>query len=225
MKEKVMPEKTEKPTPPYLPYRTFRNFIDGLRVGIPGKIDRSMLRSFSGVTQSMLISTLRYFKLITADGTPTETLSKLVQAEPVDRQRLLRDLLSAVYPFMFGRGINLQNATPDMVRKEFAKAGVTGDTVRKAVVFFLAAAQDADVPLSQYLKVRQVRTARRRTSTKTNGGTPRETAEVKSDVGDQQTPYDMLISILDPEAMDEEEQKAVWILIRYLKKREGESGR
>jgi len=34
----------------------------------------------------------------------------------------------------------------------------------------------------------------------------------------------MLIAILDPDSMEEEEQKAVWTLIRYLKRQESSEG-
>lgn len=231
MKTKTMPEQIVKQTPPYLPYKTFRNFIDGLRVGIPGRIDRSVIPSLSGVTQSMLIGALRYFNLTNSDGRPTELLGGLVSAEPVDRQRLLQNLLRTGYPFMFSGTINLENATTKEVQEAFAGAGVSGDTVRKAVAFFLAAAQDADIPLSQYIKVRRLVTvlAKRRGGTKRAERAGREEGRpetgLRVQTNSQKTPYEMLIEILEPESMDEEEQKAVWTLIRYLKKREGEGER
>lgn len=156
MKQPVLPEKIDKVSPPYLPYRTLRNFFDSLRVGIPGKIDRSVLKNLSGSAQSMLIGALRYFELISQDGKPTHTLERLVQAEGADRQKLLQELLKHHYPFILNDGINLQNATPKMLQEAFTNAGVSGDTTRKAMAFFLSAAKDSGMTLSSYLKVRQV---------------------------------------------------------------------
>src|SRR5262245_51299380 len=68
------PELMERVTPPYLAYRTLKNFLDALKKGIPGRIDRSVLSNLSGGAQSMLIGALRFFALIEADGTPTDTL-------------------------------------------------------------------------------------------------------------------------------------------------------
>ncbi len=167
MKQPVLPEKTDKLSPPYLPYKTIRNFFDSLRVGIPGKIDRSVLKNLSGSAQSMLIGALRYFELISQDGKPTHALEQLVQVDGADRQKLLQELLKHHYPFIFDDGINLQNATPKMLQEAFINAGVSGDTTRKAMAFFLSAAKDSGMTLSAYLKVRQVgRPAgfRRRTS-------------------------------------------------------------
>lgn len=225
MRSKTMPQSADKQTPPYLPYKTFRNFIEGLRGGVPGRIDRTVMPRYSGAVQSMLLGALRYLKLTNPDGSPKPLLTKLAEAESGDRQTLLRDMLRAAYSFMFNGSINLQNATSKQVQEAFAGAGVSGDTVRKAVAFFLAAAKDADIPLSPYLKVRElVRTlARRRGVNKANGGGEKQGGRLgERPAGSQSTPYEMLINILDPGAMDEEEQKAVWTLIRYLKKREGE---
>lgn len=227
MAQEEAQEKNGKPSPPYLPYRTFKNFIAGLRVGIPARIDRSVLYKLSGAYQSMLMGALRYFKLVQADGTPTNELEALVQAEAEDQKKLLRDLLKAAYPFMFG-DINLQNATPKLVRDAFSKAGVSGDTIRKAEAFFLMAAKDAGVPLSQYLKVRQSGNAAKRRSATRNVDMPgeedtREEEGLKPKARTTKSDYQMLIDVLDPEAMDDEEQKAVWTLIRYLKKQESES--
>lgn len=141
--------------PPYLPYRTFRGYVEGLKeAGIPAKIDRSVLRNRSGTEQTMLLNALQYLGLITNDGTPTPALTQLVAADGEEHQKVLRDLLTMRYMFLFADGFNLENATPAMVQDAFRNAGVTGDTIRKAMAFFLAAAQEAQIPLSSYLKVR-----------------------------------------------------------------------
>lgn len=228
MKRPILPEQKsvglEKIAPPYLPYATLKNFLDNLRVGIPGQIDRSVMRSLSGSAQSMLIGALRYFDLVNGDGKPSAALHKLVNAEGDERKKLIRDLLKSKYPFLFGEEVSLENATPRQVHTAFENAGVSGDTVRKAVVFFLSAAKDADLPMSPHLKVRRapkVASPRRRNATGKTFPGPSEPQDRESEA--PVSAYDLLIGILDPEAMDEEEQKAVWTLIKYLKKRQAEA--
>lgn len=141
-----------KVLPPYLPYRTFRNFMDSLLVGgIPGRIDRSLMGSMSGTTQSQLIATVRYLGLVSAHGVPTERLNRLVNSEGPERQKVLREILTSAYSFLFEEGFVLQKATAKQLEEQFAKAGASGETVRKCVTFFTAAAKAAGLPISPYI--------------------------------------------------------------------------
>ena len=218
--------------PPYLPYRTFKNYLEGLRAsGVPAKIDRSVLRNRSGTEQTMLLNTLQYLGLTGSDGTPNYTLADLVsQAEESVRRKVLSDLLTSRYSFLFGSDFNLQTATPAMIHDAFDKAGLSGDTTRKAVAFFLTAAQDAQIPISPFLKVRPGRPAggqRRRMRAGQPNGTDSAAASaitppsgvLQLSPGQPKSHYQMLIDILDP-SMEKEEQEAVWTLIRYLKRQE-----
>ena len=45
-----------KLVPPYVPYRSFGNFIQSLKQGIPARIDRSVMSNMSGALQSQLTS-------------------------------------------------------------------------------------------------------------------------------------------------------------------------
>ena len=214
-------------TTPYGPYRTFRNYVDGLRTGMPQRIDRSVLGTLSGAAQSQLIGALRYFDFIKADGTPTDRLRKFVAADKPEQERMLREMIRNVYPFLFKESIDLQRVTPTILNDAFAKAGASGDTVRKAVVFFMFAAKDAALPLSPFIKLPRLGKAIARRRTRTNGGQTTVVspgAPAPPDAAPSQSPYDMLIAILDPDSMEEEEQKAVWTLIRYLKRQESSEG-
>lgn len=223
-------QKQERPIPPYLPFRTFLGYVDGLRTsGIPAKIDRSVLRNRSGAEQTMIINAFQYLGLITSDGAPTPALLSLVNAEEgLVRTKALSDLLVMRYMFLFCDGFNLNTATPAMVKQAFAEQGVGGDTIRKSMAFFLAAAQEAQIPISPYLKVRPGRPAgsqrRQRGMHPSNGEAANSRPIVMPVVATSKTPFQTLIDILDPESMDKTEQEAVWTLIRYLKKQETGSG-
>jgi hypothetical protein len=150
--------------PPYVPYRSFRNFTDSLKQGIPSRIDRSVMPSMSGALQGQLTTALRYLKLITTGGHPTPVLPQLVNSEGHERAKVLRSVLLVAYPFLFERErFDLMGATPRMMEEQFAHAGASGGTIDKCINFFLAAAKDAELPLSPHLKMgRGNRTSRAR---------------------------------------------------------------
>src|SRR5689334_844024 len=50
-----------KSIPPYVSFKTFDGFLEGLRTrGIPSRIDRSLMSNLSGASQSQLMVALRY---------------------------------------------------------------------------------------------------------------------------------------------------------------------
>lgn len=52
MKEK---EATKKSIPPYLPYKTLHNFLDSMKVAVPTRIDRSLMKSMAGAFNRNLL--------------------------------------------------------------------------------------------------------------------------------------------------------------------------
>ncbi len=165
----------DKPAPPYLAYRTFSNYLDSLRTNIPHRIDRTVLGNMSGVVQSQLLATLRYLSLIQADGTPTARLEALVGCESEKKKEILHEILRASYPFMFTPDFVLARATPGQVHERFAAEKVQGDTIRKAVSFFLRAAREAGVALSPHLRMP------RRVTRQASGRSPYRGGQSKGD--------------------------------------------
>lgn len=172
----------QKALPPYLPYRTFRTFIDSLRMAIPGRIDRSLLGTMSGTLQGQLIAALKYLDLITLHGSPTEKLSRLVNSEGAERQKIFKDILASAYTFLVHDGFSLDRATSKQLEEQFTKVGATGDTVRKCIAFFVAAAKDAGFPLSPFIKkTRGTRGVRGRGRRMASGGMS-QSSPVKAEV-------------------------------------------
>lgn len=150
-----------RPVPPYLPWKTFENYIDGLKAfgdHLPNVIDRDSMRNLSGAMQSWLLSGLRALNMIDEHGTPRPRLQQIVQASPDDRKAMYRQVIEAEYPFL--REINLKDATPKQIEAAFESTGATGDTVRKCMVFFIGLAKAADVPLSPLISKVRRRAAR-----------------------------------------------------------------
>jgi hypothetical protein len=147
--------------PPYLSFRTFSAFIEGLKVGIPTRIDRTVMSSMSGAVQAQLMAALRYLGLVSAHGVTHERLANLVNSEGSARGRELASILREFYPFLF-KDFDLLRATTGEIEEAFRKVGASGETIRKCVAFFLAAAKAADLPVSPHIKTARVtRTAPR----------------------------------------------------------------
>jgi hypothetical protein len=142
-----------KPTavPPYVPYRSFRNFIETLKQGIPARIDRSVMSTMSGALQSQLTVALRYLGLTSEAGHPSSMLAALVNSEGAQRATAMRTMLQTAYPYLF-QSFDLKSATPRMLEERFAEQGASGGTLDKCMMFFLAAAKEAAIDLSPHLK-------------------------------------------------------------------------
>lgn len=140
---------------PYGSYRVLRNFLDGLREGVPHRIDRTVLTTYSGTSQRYLLRTLPQLGLTDEFGNTTQTLNELVSADNGDRQELWRAILERTYPeLLANQAFNLSTATDAMLKKRLEEAyGISGDTVNKARAFFLHAAQDAGLEISRFIKV------------------------------------------------------------------------
>ncbi len=213
-------------TPPYTSYRTFKTFIhDLVEHGVPSRIDRSVLTRFSGVVGTQLMHALRFLGLIGDHGRPTQRLKELVNAHSAGRwpEKLL-ELLRQEYAPMFA--IELETATPSHFNEAFRKAFPAADAVvLKCVTFFLYAANDAGVQISgRVLKGRKPRapTPRRRLARpefadpqEIEAGTP-QPQSAPSDI-DAKKPSEVLLMHLDPNEMDDEQQAAVWTLLKYFK--------
>ena len=160
------PEK--KLIPPYLPYKTLDNFIERLKIGMPSRIDRSLMGTLSGAAQTQILTTLKFLKLITGNGTPTDNLSKLASAsDETEKQRILKNLLESAYPLLFQDHIDLEKVTPHQLNEFFTQMGTSGGTTQKSIAFFLAMAQDAGLKISPHIKTRGAMSSVSRSKRKT----------------------------------------------------------
>ncbi len=136
---------------PYLAFKSFTNFVAGFKdAGIPGRIDRSVMAGQSGATQSALLQTFKFLQLIKEDGTPTDQLSALVEKGDA---ATYATLAKKYYSFVFDSGVDVERATEGQLKEVFEKAtGFTGETVRKAMTFFVQLAEKGEIKLSPHLK-------------------------------------------------------------------------
>lgn len=216
--------------PPYTSYRTFKTFIEDLREqGVPSRIDRSVLTRFSGVVGSQLMHALRFLGLIEDDGRPTQRLRELIKAHGAGHwpEKFL-ELLRQEYAPMFA--IDLETATPSHFNQAFRRAFPAADAVvQKCVTFFLYAANDAGVKVSgRVLKGRKPRslTPRRKPPRpafadpplkEPEAGPQPPLAQPLQPLSDSRKPSEILLAHLDLNEMDDEQQAAVWTLLKYFK--------
>jgi Family of unknown function (DUF5343) len=221
-------EKARSPrTAPYTSYRTFKTFIEDLREhGVPSRIDRSVLTRFSGVVGGQLMHALRFLGLIDDEGRTTQRLRELVIAHDGAQwaETLARALEQAYAPLF---AIDLETATPSHFSATFRKAFPAADAVvQKCVTFLIYAAADAGLKVSgRILKGRKPRSlAPRGTSKRTGARALKAEAEQSEPLAvaspiEGRKPSEVLFAHLDPGAMNEEQQSAVWTLLKYFKAR------
>ena len=156
----VEERRAEVVAPPYVSFNTFRALLDWLKTeGVPLQFDRSFWQAkFSGSTGTQLVAALRFLGLLRADR-PLPDLEGLVEATTADRRFVLKELLRDSYaavPFD-----ELDRATPAMIRRWFSTYPIDGHTLRKAISFFVSAAKEAEIPMSNAVsKMSKSKTAR-----------------------------------------------------------------
>jgi Family of unknown function (DUF5343) len=222
--------------PPYVPFPSFKNLIQNTKQqGLATRIDRSVLTNFLGSTQTQLITTLRFLGLTDAKGHPTERMVALVDASGTEEwPKTLSALLREIYPTLFD--IDLARASPNQFNERFRSAFPGAESVqRKAVTFFIGAAQDAKIPINALITKNKKPRAASPTSGKRRVVKPRAAL---SQVPPSEEPggtrlngahdgsiprapnaYELL-AVFDPNDMTATEQAAIWTLIQYLKRKE-----
>lgn len=165
-------QERQKSVPPYVPYRTFQTFLEFLQNGIPARIDRSVWGSrFSGSSGAQLMTALKSLQLIDEDGRPQLVLEELVFAEGERRRGLLRGMLQDFYTPVFE--LDLSRATRKQFHDAFRSFGAREGVLTKCEAFFIRAARDAGVQLSQYI-VSGRHMGRRRATTATRTRAPQQ---------------------------------------------------
>jgi hypothetical protein len=161
-------DKGRKRLPPYVSYRTFQNFLEGLQQGIPARIDRSYWSDrLSGGTGVQLMSALRFLRLIDANNVPTSQLKLLAAAKGSQRAEILKQVANEAFSFLMQGSLDLQSSTYAQFQEAFDNTFELTDGVsRKCVKFFVEMASAAGMPLSPFISKR-LRSARSSSGTKT----------------------------------------------------------
>lgn len=164
---------TKAPRWPYTSFKTLLNFIVRLEENkaIPPRIDRSILPGSEG-QKTQVLAALKFLGLVTDNGDVTPLMQRLVMEEK-ERPKIIRELLQKHYPA--ATQLAGVHATSKQLEETFS--GLSGDTLRKAMTFYLHAAKYSNHPVSKNFKVpsgfsRKSRTPRPRADTPSAPVTP-----------------------------------------------------
>ena len=153
----------EKPSPPYVSYRTWNTFLLRLRehLPLPPVLDTSFWHRipFSGTNKSALRGALIYLGLMSATRHPADSLERLTKADGEERKNLLREVVTSAYQGLLAK-VDLRRATVGDMRSYFREVGASGGA--KGVNFFLSMARDAGLELHPSLTTRRWAARRKR---------------------------------------------------------------
>jgi hypothetical protein len=231
-----------KRVPPYLPFKTFLSSLDALSHGVPPKIDRTLWRSQSGVTQGLIMNAYRFFGLVDdtndedSSDSSTDYLDQMARHSD-KRPEVLRFLIEAQYEPIIGGKHDLTKMTLKMLEDSFEQEfSVSGGTKQKAITFFLKAAKFADMPLSPYLSslLRATRKRRGPRQRQDNGSTePTHVQFVPVQAADAASTHSvrlisggrLTVSITaNPFKMSQDDRQFVFSIVDQLQKYEEEHG-
>jgi hypothetical protein len=176
-----MTPESKQPSAVYASWITVTNALDALAHGVPPNIDRTLFPGLNWAVQNQLITGLKFLRLIDANGDSTPQLVSLAE-DTENRRENWAAVLKSAYKDVFD--MDLTKASPLQLEQAIQKLGVSGDTLDKAVRFFLSAAGFAGIPLSPHLQRKK----------KMNGVRKRRAvSRIKNDVPEGATPDDALI--------------------------------
>jgi hypothetical protein len=195
-------------TPPYVSFKTLMTIVTKMESeGTPPRIDRSYLDKFAGGYQTQIIAALRSLDLIDAKGEVQPSLVQLVDDGDHRAENVAR-VVRQFYPEPVRLGT--MNATQGQLEEAFRDFGVSGDTLRKAIGFYIAAAKYGQVPLSKNFRVPPVTSADGRRAIRRKPGRPRS-----QDVEDAENPFAELIAGEDE---DEDQPKLDPAVVAWVKR-------
>lgn len=210
-------------TPPYVSFRSFSTLLDDFKTsGVPPRIDRSVLKRFSGGLGSQLLVALRSLGLMDEGGVPSDDLQILVDHYGTDDfPASLRHVLQASYPFL--QAIDLTTATPSMFAEAFQNAtSAKEDVLRKCRTFYLHAAKVAGIDIGKRLEAgTYTRTpsgnGRRRKKTVMTDDTPSPAPVSPAHVSAAQKELEyQLIDLMTEPDIDDNVKQSIWALVQYL---------
>lgn len=143
------------PTPAYMSFTGFRSLLDRLgNEGLPQVFDRSFFGEYSGSLIAQIRGTFRFLDLIDEDKRPTDQLRAIIDADEQGRIALLRKVAEEKYASALALGAD---ATQGQLAEVFRVAGLSGESLTKAINFYVGLADYVNLPVSPFFKRPTVR--------------------------------------------------------------------
>ncbi len=163
-----MSSEPKKHAPAYVPFETFQSFIHALHeAALPAVIDKSLMPTLSGGTQSHLMAALRFLNLIGEKGQTTERLRELVNAAG-DKEAwgtVLSGIITEAYKPIVG-SLDIATTSAKQLENAFKdNTSFDGTMLERCIRFYLKSLKDAKVQVSPHLgrKKRTTATPKRNT--------------------------------------------------------------
>jgi len=168
----------KKLPPPYVSFRTFWNFLEGLQQTMPARIDRSYWGSrLSGTNGGQIVAALRFLDLTDGSGFPTAKLRQLAGSRGSERADVIKKIVREAYGFLAHDAPDPQTATYAQLEEAFRDHfQLAGEVVRKCIKFYISLATAGDIKLSPFV-ISKTRNARAGNASKKTG---RKTVDKKS---------------------------------------------
>jgi hypothetical protein len=163
-----MAEDQKKRTPAYVPYKTFRNSIQGLD-HVPDAIDYSLYKAMNGSTRQFLFGALKFFDLIDGKGAPSNRFRELAAADDAAWKKIMGDLIRAHYSEQ--QLAALKSGTIATLKNSFGTE-IGPSIVSPACRFLISAATEAGIEVSPTVAKGSVGNATPRKK-RVKGATPR----------------------------------------------------
>lgn len=134
----------------YIPFKTLLTSIEALEQGMPpDKIDTSVWSSLSGGVRAQVWSGYKFLGLIDNEGNIQPALSELV-TDKANRNKHLADLIRRCYSNIVTAAE--KNSTQAQFEETMRGYNVQGETLEKAIRFYLQAAGYLKLPVSTLWK-------------------------------------------------------------------------
>ena len=175
-------------TLPYVSFTTFNTAITSIiEHGVPPTIDRSVLKTFSGINQGLILKAFQHLGLTDQHDRPTERFVRYQAGSPEERKTVLQELLKESYPNQIAV---IEYGTFQQLKDTFNYLNVQPSVKSKCMSFFMGAAKACGLAISNYIQQgTRIRRPRKNGSTKkkrTPSGTPNnhQTADTNPPSGD-----------------------------------------
>lgn len=145
-------DEARQPLPPYVSFKSLDGFIGKLKeTAVPGRIDHTVLRTYSNSVARQLISAMKWLRLIEENGTTTKLLMDLVKTYGTDEwQEALTQVVFEGYTDLVGP-LNLDTATYGQLAERFRAFGAEGEVLQKCMAFYLSAVRATGSGLSPHI--------------------------------------------------------------------------
>ena len=166
--------------PPYVSFPSLMNALGKLTEDeVPDRIDKTVLKSFSGSQQRQLLQALKFLGFTNENDKRTDLFIKYGSSDENGQKEILKNRLESCYGDQI---VDLKNGTLQQIRDSFKSIKAEGSVKNKCITFFLKLAEYSGFAISPHIaKGMRTRTVLR----KKNNGKKKQTKKTKRTINDQ----------------------------------------